>query len=139
MTPIISLSGLGHGHVPGQARARGLRLVRKAEPLPDVPSPFATTGEDGSFALTTYENKDAAPEGDYDVAISTASTKGKSGPSLTKVERPVDLLKGRYADPKTSGLKAIIKPGTSVLEPSNLTEQGGASAASEVSAGGRER
>jgi hypothetical protein len=114
-------------------------LFRKAEIDPEVPSPTATTGEDGSFALTTYENKDGAPAGDYVVTISTApTTVVEKKVSLKKAERPVDHLKGKYADPKTSGLKATIKPGVNRLEPFDLKESGGV-APPPVSSKGRDR
>jgi hypothetical protein len=117
-------------------------LFRKLKPDPDVPSPTATTGEDGSFDLTTYESKDGAPAGDYVVAISTAPmTVVEKKVSLKKSERPVDLLKGRYADLKTSGLKATIKPTSNTLEPFALNDSGGADSATTapVSSKGRDR
>ncbi len=95
-------------------------LLRKAAPDPDVPSPNAITGEDGSFVLTTYENQDGAPAGDYVVTISTAPRPVEKRVSLKKAEPHVDLLKGKYADPKSSGLRATIKPGSNALEPFEL-------------------
>lgn len=100
-------------------------LLRRPDVNPKVPSPMATTTADGSFILHTYEPDDGAPAGDYLVAISTAPTATKSGPSLKEVERPIDHLKGRYADPKTSGLKATIKPGSNELPPFDLKDVGG--------------
>jgi hypothetical protein len=122
----------------GKPLPGALVLLRRPDPDPKVPSPTATTTADGSFILHTYEPDDGAPAGDYLVAISTAPTATKSGPSLKKVERPIDHLKGRYADPKTSGLKATIKPGSNTLEPFVLNESGGAAPA-PVSSGGRDR
>jgi hypothetical protein len=101
-------------------------LLRKEQPDPDVPSPNAITGEDGSFVLTTYENKDGAPAGDYVVTISTAPRPVEKKVSLKKAEPYVDLLKGKYADPKTSGLKVTIKGSSNTLEPFDLKETGGA-------------
>jgi hypothetical protein len=114
-------------------------LFRKEVIDPNVPSPTATTGEDGSFVLTTYEDKDGAPAGDYLVAISTAPrTPTEKKVSLTKVELPVDHLKGRYGDPKTSGLKVTIKSGGNKLGPFDLNDSGGA-APQPVSSGARSR
>jgi hypothetical protein len=54
---------------------------------------------DGSFALTTYKNKDGAVEGRYRAVLSWK-------------DRGISLLPGRYGKAETSGLTAEIKPGS---------------------------
>ena len=106
-----------------------------AGPDPTAPTavPIAKTDLEGRFRLATAvgeEGKlaDGAPEGDYLVGIFTPRRSdsvdflSKDGPKLT-----ADVLKGRFADPKTSGLKATIKPGENALEPFQLKASGGAS------------
>lgn len=108
----------------GKPLANAFVLLRKEQSNPEVPSPSAITGEDGSFALTTYENQDGAPAGDYVVTISTAPRVAERRVSLKKAEPPVDTLKGKYADPRSSGLRATIMPGTNTLEPFDLKSTG---------------
>jgi hypothetical protein len=103
-------------------------LFQKTEGDSKVPNPLATTTEDGSFTLHTYEPDDGAPAGDYliSVTIRPPNRDSGSGYSKKKFEAPPEILQGRYADPKTSGLKATIKTGENTLEPFNLTAAGGA-------------
>ncbi|HZT81030.1 MAG TPA: metallophosphoesterase [Gemmataceae bacterium] len=65
---------------------------------------------DGSFTLSTYTANDGAAEGEYTVTIvwrkPMLDAEGKPGPNL---------LPARYADAKTSGLKATIKAGKNEL------------------------
>jgi len=80
-------------------------------PGPEVPPPSATTDDDGTFVLSTYDPADGAPAGDYRVKVSTAPVSGVDRGILEKRARAVDVLKGRYMDPATTGLKASIRPG----------------------------
>lgn len=70
----------------------------------DADYPRAVAGEDGTFRLTTYEDDDGAPAGDYRVTIDMAT----QAEGLQKREDP---LKGRYRDPARSGLTAVVKAG----------------------------
>jgi hypothetical protein len=73
--------------------------------------PFRVSGRieaDGTFQLWAFPGVEGMPEGHYKVGIS--SRKGRSeggildvGPNVKKANQ--DVLRGRYADPKTSGLK----------------------------------
>lgn len=87
---------------------------------PETPSgkgalyPAARVEADGSFALTTYENKDGAPTGEYAVTVrwDEATTKDEA--------TPPDRLRGRYADPKKSPWRVTVRDGTNELEPFHL-------------------
>jgi hypothetical protein len=111
----------------GKPLAGALVLFRKAEVDPKVPSPIGTTGEDGTFTLHTYEPDDGAPPGDYLVAVSIRPPNRDGGGGLAKKkdEAPAIIVRGRYADPKTSGLKATVKPIGNTLDPIDLTSTGG--------------
>lgn len=74
---------------------------------------FTTTGDDGAFRLTTYETHDGAPEGEY---VVTVYWPGFVPPGSHIGEVGPDLLKGRYSNPKTSPLRATIRP-----EPNELS------------------
>lgn len=67
--------------------------------------PHALTKDDGSFALSTYEQGDGVPEGSYDVTITwkayNAIANNYVGP---------DKLKGKYEEPATSGLHTNVVP-----------------------------
>lgn len=82
----------------------------------NVPRPGAQVKRNGSFRLSTYANYDGAPAGRYAVTIVYRSPEKKvdgdnAGP---------DLLRGRYADAKTTPLRVEIKDGPNDLEPFNL-------------------
>lgn len=91
------------------------RADAPTDPSRTVPNPTCRTVADGTFRLGTYEPDDGAPAGRYLVGVSTACpSSGESGPLVKRAGAP-DVLKGRYADPKTSGLTAEIKEGANEL------------------------
>lgn len=82
------------------------------------------TGADGSFQLMTYHGNDGAPAGDYLVGISSTPPRSEGGifsksPGAVSKGNP-DVLRGRYADPKTSGLKAVVKEQENEVPPFEL-------------------
>jgi hypothetical protein len=78
-------------------------------------NPAAVVAEDGSFAITTYETGDGAPEGEYVATIEWRKRQGFGGP-----EGP-DLLGGQLSDKATSQLRfKVEKQPDNVLEPIKL-------------------
>ena len=67
--------------------------------------PSGRTAPDGSFILSTYESGDGGPAGEYIVTISWPEL--PSGPNPDTDLAP-DRLKGRYADPARSKLRARL-------------------------------
>jgi hypothetical protein len=67
-------------------------------------SPAAVTGEDGSFRLMSFKPGDGAPAGDYQVTIIYPMDR------FNKHLSGIDRLKGKFANPKTSGLAAKVEP-----------------------------
>jgi hypothetical protein len=88
--------------------------------------PMAQTDEAGKFRLATFlagENRasDGAPAGDYIVAISTPMPSDSIGFLRADARKASpDVLKGRFANPQTSGLKATIKNGGNTFAPFDL-------------------
>jgi len=86
--------------------------------------PSGIAKADGTFTLSTGI-KDGAPAGEYTVTVvwpgeAKPLPKGKAlDTELREPDRP-DRLGGRYADAKTSTLKATVKSGTTRLEPFNV-------------------
>ncbi|MCI0463474.1 MAG: hypothetical protein L0Z62_41580 [Gemmataceae bacterium] len=79
--------------------------------------PVAKVEADGSFALTTYENQDGAPPGEYAVSLYWPEAhKGKGPPPII----PPDRLGGRYSNPKKSPWRVHVREGTNELEPFRL-------------------
>lgn len=83
---------------------------------PKAPKPGGTIGPDGSFRLSMYASYDGAAPGSYAVLVVLPSPSEKvdgenAGP---------DLLHGRYADAKTTPLRADIQEGPNELPPFNL-------------------
>jgi len=64
---------------------------------PKDPRPRATVEKDGSFALSTYGDKDGAPAGEYIVTVTWP------GPEQD------DRLQGHYADKGKKLLRATVK------------------------------
>jgi hypothetical protein len=75
--------------------------------------PVAKVEADGSFTLTTFENKDGAPPGEYLVTIRWEDISSKQDP-------PPDRLKGRYTDPKKSPWRVQVREEANDLEPFQL-------------------
>lgn len=78
--------------------------------------PFAKVGADGTFTLTTYEENDGAPEGEYGVTIDyrvkengpepkfrLGGEEGSGGGKLA--------IDAKYANPQQPFLKATVKRG----------------------------
>jgi hypothetical protein len=146
---VILIAGLSAGLCscggsgPGQLtlhQADG-RVLFQGKPLPgvqvlfrpagvdkDAPATVSTgrTDDEGKFRLATFvpgesRPSEGAPAGDYLVAISTpARTDSIDFTRKEAAKTGPDLLQRRFADPKTSGLKATIKPGPNALEPFDL-------------------
>jgi len=135
LTSMLVATGCGDGRVavyPARGTVRvdgqpaaGARVIlhaTKYEPIEGqtVPIPTATAANDGTFVLTSFDEGDGAPAGEYDVTItwpmlqdSAATDPEAQGPSI-------DRLRGRYADPDTSGITVTISEGDNVLEPFEL-------------------
>jgi hypothetical protein len=82
--------------VDGQPAADCMVFLHRTfdDPHPRKVVPFAVTGPDGGFAVTSYLTGDGAPEGEYVVGIEWRT---RSGILLNNYEGP-DLLGGAYAD-----------------------------------------
>jgi hypothetical protein len=78
-----------------------------------MPTPAATTEEDGSFQLMSYEPGDGAPVGEYTVTV-TWREEVPEGMSLDTFN-PKDRLLGRYASPDKSGLEVTVPEGGGTL------------------------
>ncbi|WP_435008556.1 hypothetical protein P12x_005764 [Tundrisphaera lichenicola] len=139
-----ALAGCG-GSDPGRfpLHPAGGQVLLQGKPLPGVqvtfrpasadeeaPVPMARTDQEGRFRLSTFlpgstVASEGAPAGDYRVAISTPARSDsidfarKDAPKVAP-----DLLRGRYADPGSSGLRASIRPGPNTLEPFDLGARG---------------
>ena len=95
--------------------AEGARVtfVSLTDNDPKKPKPGAEVGPDGAFRLSTYASYDGAPPGTYAVVIVYPSPAQK----IDEQNAGPDLLQGRYANPKTTPLRAEIKEGTNDLGP----------------------
>ena len=77
-------------------------------------SPAAVTGEDGSFRLMSFKPGDGAPAGEYRVTVIYPMHR------YNKHLSGIDRLKGKFANPKTSGLTAKVEPKRNDLPPFDL-------------------
>jgi len=77
-------------------------------------SPAAVTGEDGSFQLMSFKPSDGAPAGDYQVTVIYPMNR------FNKHLSGIDRLRGKFANPQTSGLTAKVEPRSNDLPPFDL-------------------
>jgi hypothetical protein len=90
--------------------------------------PSGLTKEDGTFVLNTNTADDGAAAGEYYVTVIWAGKpkpagqpKGLAGTDDERGGDAPDQLKGKYRDPKSSGLKVTIKPERNALPTLELT------------------
>lgn len=84
---------------------------------PAEPRPFGVAGADGVVELTTYQQGDGAPAGEYVATVEYRQ------PPKNDDDNPLlkpNLLATRYSNPATSGLKLQIKEGANDLAPIKL-------------------
>jgi len=81
----------------------------------DVIRPRAHVQEDGTFTVTTYGRDDGAPAGEYALTVELFRA-----PTANDDRPPTNILPGRYANPKTSGLTARVEEGPNELPPLRL-------------------
>lgn len=79
--------------------------------------PYGRVQADGFFRLSTYTPGDGAPAGEY--AVTILWPKPPASP-LADPDMGPDLLEGRYADPKSSPFKVVVRESDNVLEPFHL-------------------
>jgi hypothetical protein len=72
------------------------------DPDHDPNKPRGTTDAEGYFSLTTYEQGDGAPEGDYNVTVEWRPRK-----KTPFSAEPADKLGGRYNNPGTTPFRGI--------------------------------
>ncbi len=81
----------------------------------DAYCPHAEVDENGNFSLSTYEDGDGAPAGNYVVTVEWP------GPlNVITNQREGDKLNGRFSDAKTSKLRAKVEERPNELEPFRL-------------------
>lgn len=84
-----------------------LALHPKTQLPAGAPSPRANVAQDGSFAVSTYDSGDGAPEGEYVVTV-TWNKLIKNG---ADVRLGPNVIPPKYGDPKTSDLVVKIASG----------------------------
>jgi hypothetical protein len=92
----------------GKPAVGAMVVLHPEEESDDVYRPIGKADKEGYFKLYTYNTDDGAPAGKYAVSIVWPMKSQKEGDSEAGDEAE-DALRGRYRDPKTSGLNAEIK------------------------------
>jgi hypothetical protein len=98
------------------AEGAQVTFVSTSDDGPKTPPPGATVRSDGAFRLSTYASYDGAPAGHYAVTVVYRSPEVK----IDDENRGPDLLRGRYADAKTTPLKVELKREKNQLKPIEL-------------------
>jgi hypothetical protein len=132
----VSLTACGDGRpraypVTGQVRVAGQPALDAIVIFhPDASDeqraklrPHGTVDANGQFELTTYVPSDGAPAGSYRVTVTWPGVDPNAGVDAQDPEyRPSgpDRLKGRYANPGKTPLRATITTDNNVLPPFEL-------------------
>jgi 5-hydroxyisourate hydrolase-like protein (transthyretin family) len=92
--------------VDGQPAAGvAIRCIPMGERDRSIPETAAFTREDGSFQLSTYEQSDGVPEGEYALTFQWGEM------NLITRSYVGDKLKGKYADPQNSPVRFKVEKG----------------------------
>ena len=113
----------GKVSVNGQPAAGAVLVFHPEGANLETIPPTAIVGPDGTFTLATGD-KSGAPAGKYAVTVTWPDTSKKP----TEIQVMIganpydgpDQLKGRYATPQRSPLRAEVKSGDNQLEPFDL-------------------
>lgn len=110
--PVVSVTGKisFQGQVPAGAQVV-LHPVATAAESNVVPS--ATVKEDGTFAISAYDQGDGAPPGEYVATVEwfrLVATEGGGG-------RGPNVLPAAYASPATSPIRVTVKTESTQLPP----------------------
>jgi len=115
-----SLIGCGDSRIPtypvsgqvvlqdGSTLPRGGKVIffsRNQEPPIRAEGYF---GADGKFELTTYEQGDGAPEGEYDAAVVPTVPDDQGGLSTREYLMAMEPIDDRYKVPGNSGLRFTV-------------------------------
>lgn len=115
--------------VTGEVRVKGQPALGSEIMLHPIGGPAADAGlypygiadESGTFSITSYEQGDGAPPGDYQVTVvwPDSSYQPETPAELDEFHggggQTPDKLRGRYAEPQGSGLKVAVTPGITEL------------------------
>jgi hypothetical protein len=82
--------------------------------------PMATTDANGAFTLTTFNQNDGAPPGDYAITIELRAPK-MVGEEIVR-DGP-NLLPPRYAKPESSGVKYTVVEGDNQVPTIEIPER----------------
>jgi hypothetical protein len=100
----------------GQPLPGAFVALHPKAPQPNVPSPRASIGPDGSLKVSTYDGGDGAPEGEYVVTVEWFKPI-KSGGDL--VAGP-NVVPKKYSSPRTSDITIRVAAQENVLPPITL-------------------
>lgn len=81
--------------------------------------PRGITDAQGNFQLSTYRKDDGAPPGDYVITLTWPGAPDPSVPEDSQI--PPDRLRGKFADPKKSAIKAKVESAKTILPPIKIT------------------
>jgi hypothetical protein len=82
----------------------------------------AIVDKDGWYTLSTYKDKDGAPEGKFVVTVvwPDGPRPPDEGYQAARMRKPIDRLGGKYANSDESSLRRTVPQGGGVVEAINL-------------------
>jgi hypothetical protein len=105
--------------IRGQPAAEAdLRFYEVRGRAPGMTRPYATTGEDGRFTVSTFGMNDGAPAGEYQVSVSWKGSLRGIPPDQR--DALPEQLPPRYTDATTSGIRVRVTSGDNMLETIDL-------------------
>jgi hypothetical protein len=118
--PVPTYAVCGQILVEGQPAAGAEVVFHPEQTERGALRPRAVTDEQGRFELSTFQARDGAPAGRYQVTVSwkSESTGKQEDRDLAK-----DRLPSRYLSPAASKLAAEVQPGANELPPFSLSKR----------------
>lgn len=99
------------GKPPVKAEVRFKPKVPLNDPAKRSVEPYAFVGEDGSFEVNTYRDKDGAPLGEYSITIVWPRITIEGGEEIFGP----DQLNGRFSNPNAPVATFTVVQGTNVI------------------------
>ncbi len=77
--------------------------------------PYATVKSDGTFAVSTYDVEDGAPEGEYILLVHWPTRPPGDESDRSEPTQSADRLGNAFMNPETSRLRAQVRAGTNEI------------------------
>lgn len=103
----------GRVEFQGKAASGAFIVFHPASGQGETVRPTGKVGEDGKFQLTTFDDHDGAPAGEYAVTVEWYRLVNKGA----DWQRGPNVIPPRYGKPETTPLRTTVREGANSLKP----------------------